>query len=49
MAGRESAPPAVVLMSRSPRLQDKKERFRDDAKMVGALFRVYRKQDLLEG
>jgi len=49
MAGRENAPPAVVLMSRSPRLQDKKERFRDDAKMVGALFRVYRKQDLLEG
>lgn len=47
--GREAAPPAVVLMSRSPRLQDKKERFRDDAKMVGALFRVYRKQDLLEG
>lgn len=49
MTGRENAPPAVVLMSRSPRLQDKKERFRDDAKMVGALFRVYRKQDLLEG
>ena len=49
MVGRENAPPAVVLMSRSPRLQDKKERFRDDAKMVGALFRVYRKQDLLEG
>jgi hypothetical protein len=49
MAGREKAPPAVVLMSRSPRLQDKKERFRDDAKLVGALFRVYRKPDLLEG
>lgn len=49
VTGRESAPPAVVLMSRSPRLQDKKERFRDDAKMVGALFRVYGKQDLLEG
>lgn len=49
VAGREVAPPAVVLMSRSPRLPDKKERFRDDAKMIGALFRVYRKQDLLEG
>lgn len=49
MARRENSPPAVVLMSRSPRLQDKKERFRDDAKMVGALFRVYRKQELLEG
>lgn len=49
LEGRENAPPAVVLMSRSPLLQDKKERFRDDAKMVGALFRVYRKQDLIEG
>lgn len=46
---RHGAPPAVVLMSRSARLEDKKARFRDDAKMVGALFRVYRKQDLLEG
>lgn len=43
------APPAVVLMSSSSRLEDKKERFRDDAKMIGAMFRVYRKQDLLEG
>ena len=49
VAGREASPPAVVLMSRSPRLQDKRERFRDDAKLVGALFRVYRKHDLLEG
>jgi hypothetical protein len=49
VAGRESAPPAVVLMSRSPLLKDKKERFRDDAKMVGAMFRVYRKHELLEG
>jgi hypothetical protein len=47
--GRESAPPAVVLMSRSPLLGDKKEKFRDDAEMLGALFRVYRKMDLLEG
>ena len=49
VSGRESAPPAVVLMSRSPLLKDKKERFRDDAKMVGAMFRVYGKLDLLEG
>ncbi len=49
IAGRESNPPAVVLMSRSTRLKDKKERFRDDAKMVGALFRVYQKQDLIAG
>jgi hypothetical protein len=49
IAGRESNPPAVVLMSRSSRLRDKKERFRDEAKMVGALFRVYEKPDLLAG
>jgi hypothetical protein len=49
IAGRESKPPAVVLMSRSTRLQDKKEKFRDEAKMVGALFRVYLKPDLLAG
>lgn len=49
VAGRESEPPAVVLMSRSSLLKDKKERFRDDAKLVGAMFRVYGKQDLLEG
>lgn len=49
IAGRESKPPAVVLMSRSTRLQDKKEKFRDEAKMVGALFRVYQKPDLLAG
>jgi hypothetical protein len=49
MAGREKNPPAVVLMSRSSRLNGKKERFRDDAKLVGALFRVYQKPDLLAG
>lgn len=49
MSSRRDQPPAVVLMSRSPLLKDKKERFRDDAKMVGAMFRVYGKQDLLEG
>ena len=45
---RKGDAPAVVLMSRSPLLNDKKQRFRDDAKMVGAMFRVYQKQDLLE-
>ena len=49
LVGRESNPPAVVLMSRSTRLADKKEKFRDEAKMVGALFRVYQKPDLLAG
>lgn len=46
--GRESRPPAVVLMSRSPLLQDKKALFRDDARLIGALFRVYGKNDLLK-
>lgn len=49
LVGRENAPPVVVLMSRSPLLRDKKERFRDEAKMVGALFRVYQKKELLKG
>lgn len=46
---RASSPPAVVLMSGSGRLREMKERFRDDARMVGALFRVYQKPDLLKG
>jgi hypothetical protein len=46
---RESNPPLVILMSRSPLLQDKKAEFRDDAKLLGALFRVYAKKDLIEG
>lgn len=46
---RRSAPPPVVLMSSSGRLNDKKERFRDEAEMLGALFRVYQKSELLEG
>lgn len=46
---RVGAPPAVVLMSRSARLQDKKEIFRDEANLVGALFRFYLKPDLLKG
>lgn len=49
IAPRASAPPPVVLMSRSQLLSDKKLKFRDEAKLVGALFRVYRKLDLLKG
>ncbi|NTG16359.1 hypothetical protein G6L05_21625 [Agrobacterium rhizogenes] len=48
VAGREEAPPPVILMSRSDLLHDKKAAFRDDARLMGALFRVYRKQTLLE-
>jgi hypothetical protein len=46
--GRESDPPVVVLMSRSPLLKDKKAEFRDRANLLGALFRVYAKSDLVD-
>jgi hypothetical protein len=49
LKGRENSPPLVILMSRSDLLDDKKARFRDNAKLLGAMFRVYRKQELLEG
>lgn len=47
LSGREAAPPLVVLMSRSPRLSDKKAYFRDNANLLGALFRVSKKDDLV--
>jgi len=49
LADRETNPPLVILMSRSGLLEDKKADFRDRAKLLGALFRVYRKSDLIEG
>jgi hypothetical protein len=49
LVGREADPPLVILMSRSPLLEDKKAAFRDKAKLLGAMFRVYRKSDLIEG
>lgn len=49
LAGREADPPLVILMSRSNLLEDKKAYFRDRAKLLGALFRVYRKSDLMDG
>jgi hypothetical protein len=49
VAGREEAPPIVVLISRSARLADKKKYFRDSVPLLSAMFRVHAKQDLLEG
>ncbi|NGY05897.1 hypothetical protein [Solimonas terrae] len=49
MRGREANPPLVILMSRSNLLEDKKVHFRDSAKLLGAMFRVYSKLALLEG
>lgn len=46
LVGREAAPPAVVLMSRSTRLQEHKLAFRDEAGLLGAMFRVSAKRDL---
>ena len=40
LQGHEKEPPCVVLMSRSELLGDKKERFRDGAGLLGALFRA---------
>ncbi|WP_192355952.1 hypothetical protein [Mesorhizobium mediterraneum] len=48
MADRQTSPPPVVLMSRSNLLNDKRAGFRDRAKLLGALFRFYRKEDLLQ-
>lgn len=39
-------PPLVVLMSRSTRLQDKRNDFRDSAGLLGSTFRVVSKADL---
>ena len=44
--GRFENPPLVVLMSRSPRLQDKRNEFRDKAGLLGSTFRVVSKADL---
>jgi len=49
LVGRAAEPPLVVLMSRSPRLADKKAEFRDRTCLLGAMFRVLSKKELLEG
>src|SRR5438132_12852350 len=36
-------------MSRSELLRDKKEQFREGAELLGSMFRVYTKADLLQG
>jgi hypothetical protein len=47
LKGRENDPPVVILMSRTERLHDKKAYFRDNAGLLGALFRVSNKTDLI--
>ena len=46
LEGRVQNPPLVVLMSRSPRLQEKRNEFRDTAGLLGSTFRVVSKADL---
>ncbi len=43
---REAAPPLVILMSRSPRLMEKRNDFRDSAGLLSSAFRVVSKADL---
>lgn len=46
VARRTQSPPLVVLMSSSPRLQEKRDQFRDTAGLLGTIFRVVSKTDL---
>ena len=43
---RAGRPPLVVLMSRSPRLESKKDEFRDEVGLLDSGFRIIRKEDL---
>ena len=45
---RSQSPPLVILMSKSSRLPEKRNQFRDDAGLLGTTFRVVRKADLAE-
>jgi hypothetical protein len=47
--GRRATPPLVVLMSRSGRLEEKREEFRDSAGLFASAFRIVRKADLKVG
>lgn len=49
VATRKGNPPLVVLMSRSSRLKERRQSFRDDAELLEACFRVISKADILSG
>ena len=44
--GRESSPPLVILMSRSRKLAERRNEFRDKAGLLGSTFRIISKADL---
>ena len=46
LEGRKDDPPLIVLMSRSTRLEQRKEEFRRKSKLLGAMFRVATKCSL---
>lgn len=46
VAGRAENPPLVILTSRSPRLNENRDAFRDEAGLLGSTFRVASKSDL---
>lgn len=48
MADRQDRPPLVILMSRSPRLDDKREEFRDSVGLFESAFRIIRKAELAD-
>lgn len=48
MAGRPDRPPLIILMSRSPRLDGKREEFRDSVGLFESAFRILRKAELAD-
>lgn len=46
LATRRHNPPLVILMSRSPRLEAKRDEFRDDVGLLDSAFRIIKKSDL---
>ncbi len=48
IAARRAMPPLVVLMSRSNRLMNKRDEFRDDAGLIESAFRTLAKADFLK-
>jgi len=46
LAARRDNPPLVILMSRSHRLEAKRDEFRDDVGLLDSAFRIIRKADL---
>lgn len=48
IANRPGRPPVVILMSRSPRLDDKREEFRDSVGLFESAFRIIRKAELTD-